>query len=172
MGSEIFLPILKKQLNRTPKGNFKVIKLCRYGFPQLIENEPIVDGRPFPNLFWLTCPHLVKEISRLEEAGFIELFEEKVLKDERFRRAYLKAHQLERNLRKLKLPSNIGRKVREKLLKVGIGGIENPLGVKCLHLHLASYWGGIPNPVGREIERLLPSTDCPNNYCKRLMEKG
>ncbi len=168
MRSEIFLPILKKQLKRAPKGNFRVVKICRWKKPQVIENSPVVDGKPFPTLFWLTCPHLVREVSKLEEKGFIDLFEERLKKDERFRRKYLYAHQFERMLRKAKLPEKLPANLKLKLLKVGVGGIENPLGVKCLHLHLADYVGGVPNPIGREVLRLISSVECSDDYCKKL----
>jgi len=165
MGKEIFIPILKKQLGKTPKGNLKVIKLCKYGFPQLIENDPLLEGKPFPNLFWLTCPYLVKQISKLESKGFIELFEERLKKDEAFRRRYLYAHQFEAMLRKSKLPPNVEPKIKAILIRLGVGGIKNPLGVKCLHLHLASFWGGVPNPIGESLLEFLPALECSENLC-------
>ncbi len=163
-----FKGIIKKQIGRTPKGNFKVVKLCRFRYPQVIENPPVVDGKPFPTLFWLTCPFLVKAISRLEGRGYIEHFERKLKYDHRFRNRYLKAHQFERNWRKIKLPQQLPKKLKEKLLKVGIGGIENPLGVKCLHLHAASHLGGVPDPIGKEVLNLVGPLECSDNYCSRL----
>ncbi len=168
MRSEIFLPVLRKQLKRTPKGAFRVVKICRWKKPQVIENPPLVEGRPFPTLFWLTCPHLVREVSKLEEKGFIDLFEERLKRDEHFRREYLYAHQFERMLRKAKLPRELPANLKLKLLKVGVGGIENPLGVKCLHLHLADYVGGVPNPIGREVLKLISSFECSDDYCQKL----
>ena len=167
-----FRDIVKKQIGRPPKGDFKVVKICRFGFPQVIENPPLVEGKPFPTLFWLTCPHLVREISRLEERGFIELYEEKLKRNHPFRNSYLKAHSFERMLRKVKLPRNIPKNLKLKLLNGGIGGIEKPLGVKCLHLHTASYLGGVPNPVGREVLMTVGATECRDNYCLlRLFNK-
>ena len=163
-----FKRIIRKQIGRTPKGDFKVIRICRYGYPQVIENSPVVDGKPFPTLFWLTCPFLVKSISRLEERGYIDLFEGKLKYDHRFRNRYLKAHHFERHLRKVKLPPGLPKKLKEKLLKVGIGGIENPLGVKCLHLHAADYLGGVPNPIGKEVLKLVEPMECSDNYCSRF----
>ncbi len=165
-----FKEIVKHQLGRKPKGNFRVVKLCRHGFPQVIENEPFADGKPMPTLLWLTCPFLAKEVSRLEEAGFIEYFEEKLKRDARFRGRYFKAHAYERMLRKVKLPDNLPPRVKFKLLSTGVGGIENPLGVKCLHLHLAGYLAGIPNPVGEEVfKKLLKGLEnCKNGRCKRF----
>ncbi|MEO2153793.1 MAG: DUF501 domain-containing protein [Aquificota bacterium] len=155
-----FLPLLKKQLGRTPKGNFLVVKICPFGFPVVIKNPPLVKGQPFPTNFWLTCPHLIKEVSRLEERGFIKHFEEKLKYDHRFRNRYLKAHQEEVMLRKPYLTQDIPPKIKCKLLKGGIGGIENPTGVKCLHLHLASYLGGMDNPIGEEVYKKINRKWC------------
>jgi hypothetical protein len=162
-----FTQIVKKQIGRTPKENFQVVRLCRYGFPQVIKNPPVVDGKPFPTMFWLTCPHLVKKVSRLEEAGMISYFENKLKYDQRFRNRYLKAQQFERMLRKVYIPETLPIPIKKKLLPAGIGGIENPLGVKCLHLHLASYLGGVPNPIGEEVYKRVLPLECPNNYCQQ-----
>jgi len=169
-----FKEVIKHQLGRKPKGTFRVVKLCRHGFPQMIENPPLVDGKPMPTLFWLTCPFLVKEVSRLEEAGYIEYFEERIKKNARFRGRYLKAHAFERMLRKAKLPADLPPKVKFKLISTGVGGIENPLGVKCLHLHLASFLGGVPNPIGEEVlKKLLRGVEnCKNGYCKRFLKEN
>ena len=164
----LFKKVLKFQLGKTPKGDFKVIKLCKFGFPVVIKNQPVVDGKPFPTMYWLTCPYLVKKVSQLEEKGLINHFELKLKYDHRFRNRYLKAQNFERNLRKLLIPDSVPKRIKEKLLKVGIGGIEKSLGVKCLHLHLASYLAGIPNPVGEEIYRKrLLAKECRDSYCER-----
>ena len=118
--SQTFKRIIRKQIGRAPKGDFKVIRICRYGYPQVIENSPVVDGKPFPTLFWLTCPFLVKSISRLEERGYIDLFEGKLKYDHLFRNRYLKAHQFERHLRKVKLPPGLPKKLKEKLSLIHI----------------------------------------------------
>jgi len=163
--SKPFEEIVKRQLGWRLKGEFKVVKICKFGFPQVIENKPFLNGKPFPTLFWLTCPFLRKKVSRLEERGFVEYFELKLKYNHRFRNTYLKAQSLERSLRKLFIPKSLPFGVKKKLLSVGIGGMENPLGVKCLHLHLADYLGGIPNPVGKEVLKLIKVEECSDNYC-------
>ncbi|NPB05526.1 MAG: DUF501 domain-containing protein [Aquificae bacterium] len=169
--SRRFEPVLRLQLGKTPKGNYKVVKLCRHGFPQVLENPPLVDGKPFPTLFWLSCPHLVREVSKLEEKGWIRRFEERLRRDARFRGRYLKAHALERSLRKALLPPELPYRLKLKLIKGGIGGIESPLGVKCLHLHLASSMGGIPDPIGKEVLKLVGAPECSNALCGKLLRE-
>jgi hypothetical protein len=169
--SSIFRKWVKLQIGRAPKGDFKVVKLCKFGFPQVIKNPPLVGNKPFPTTFWLTCPHLRREVSRLEEAGYIIRFEERLKRNERLRRRYFKAHSFERMLRKPFIPPDLGFPVKKKLLSTGVGGIENPLGVKCLHLHLAGFLGGAYNPIGREVLKLLPSPECRDNICGKLLKE-
>src|SRR5581483_1983495 len=43
------------------------------GKPAVTEQKPLdEDGRPFPTQYYVTCPHLVAAISRLEAAGGVE----------------------------------------------------------------------------------------------------
>ena len=42
----------------------KKVKLCPYGYTQVILSPPIFKGYPMPNVFWLVCPFLV--LSNLE----------------------------------------------------------------------------------------------------------
>jgi hypothetical protein len=76
-------------------------------------------------------------------------------------------------LRKVNLPENLPPRVKFKLLFGGVGGMENPLGVKCLHLHLASFLGGVPDPIGEEVlkKHLRGVQNCKNGYCKRFLEE-
>ena len=49
----------------------RVVARCLFGFPAAVETLPYdAGGRPFPTLFYLTCPTLVAAVSRLEsDAG-------------------------------------------------------------------------------------------------------
>ena len=62
--------VVEAQLGRPVRGRWAVARRCHLGVPMVIENHPrLEDGSPFPTLFWLTCPMLVKRTSRLEAAG-------------------------------------------------------------------------------------------------------
>src|SRR5918997_4760242 len=61
--------IVAAQLGREPRGSWGVAARCHLGLPMVIENSPLAEGEPFPTLFWLTCPLLVKRASRLEGGG-------------------------------------------------------------------------------------------------------
>src|SRR3712207_6960681 len=54
-----------RQLGREPRP-FRVAARCPFGRPSVIENER---ARNMPTSFWVTCPSLVAEISRVESTG-------------------------------------------------------------------------------------------------------
>src|SRR5262249_25170042 len=65
--------IVERQLGRAPRAFRRVAVRCPFGRPAVTEQEPFdAAGHPFPTQFWVTCPHLVAAISRLEAAGGVE----------------------------------------------------------------------------------------------------
>jgi uncharacterized protein len=129
---------VEAQLGRPLRGRWAVARRCHLGIPMVIENHPrLPDGAPFPTLFWLTCPLLVKRASRLESAGTmasmgVGLAEDLALQH-RFRTA------LDRYAAR--------RDEHEPLDSVSPPG-GGPQRVKCLHAHLAHELADPPNPVG------------------------
>jgi len=79
--------IIERQIGRKPLGVRRVVLRCEHNFPVVIENECEIDGKPFPTLFWLVCPKLCREISRLEQLGWISRFEKIINEDPDFERA-------------------------------------------------------------------------------------
>ena len=64
------LAIVERQLGRPPRAFRRVAVRCPFGLPAVAEQRPFDDaGTPFPTQFWLTCPHLVAQLSRLEAGG-------------------------------------------------------------------------------------------------------
>ncbi len=150
----------------------KKIKLCPYGYTQVILSPPIYKEHPMPNIFWLVCPYLLEKVSHLEEKGKIKKFEEKLQRDPLFLKKYIYAHEEERRIRKKLIDlyfqeefNKLKEKEKKVLIESGIGGIKSPFGVKCLHLHLASFLGGIKNPIGLEIFLSLERSYCLNVNC-------
>ncbi|OAA30111.1 hypothetical protein AT15_00935 [Kosmotoga arenicorallina S304] len=170
--------IVQAQLGRELRNEFRVVKRCTWGYPQCIQSDLITDGKPFPTLFWLTCPFLYKEVSRLEEKGWVKLLEEELEHSESMSREYIEAHKTTQALKKSLLAD---RKLEnwqiEALLDRGIGGIRNLMNIKCLHLQLANFLGGIDNPIGKRVWEMLKSRECPGSavICSSLEvtdEKG
>ena len=57
----------------------RVAARCLFGFPAAVETLPYdADGRPFPTLFYLTCPTLVAAVSRLESDGGVQAWSARV----------------------------------------------------------------------------------------------
>ena len=65
--------VVERQLGRRPRAFRSVAVRCPFGRPAVTEQTPFdEDGRPFPTQFYVTCPFLVAQISRLEAAGGVE----------------------------------------------------------------------------------------------------
>lgn len=157
--------IIRKQIGRFPNGMNQVVRRCKYGYPILIESYPVINGKPFPTLYWLTCPFLIKTVSRLEAHGWISKLEELIAKDSVLRERYLRAHQ-EIQERRSRLIND--ENTKERLSKVGSGGIRDLRRVKCLHLHLSDFLAGVDNPVGEIVLKVIGITECEQNkvICK------
>ena len=142
------LRIVRGQLGREPTTHFTVVARCPGGHPLVIRNHPVDgDGRPFPTLFWLTCPAAVKAVSRPESEGWIGRFNARAEEDPIFVEALAAAHEDYARER--------SRGFAQALAWGGVGGTGG--GVKCLHAHYANHLAGGPDPVGAWVaERVEP----------------
>jgi hypothetical protein len=115
---------VERQLGRPPRAFRRVVARCPFGLPAVTEQAPFgEDGTPFPTQFWLTCPHLVTQVSRLEAAGGVERWSRAAAGDPLLRRSLELAHAEQRRLR----PE----------LPVGVAGASRTGSLKCLHAHAA-----------------------------------
>ena len=70
------LSMLESQLGRKPSGVLRVERYCPAGHPQVIRYYPLSLSpeaevlSPFPTLFWLTCPSLIRQVSEFESYGW------------------------------------------------------------------------------------------------------
>lgn len=130
--------VVQTQLGRPLRGRWTVVRRCHLGLPMVIENHPrMEDGAPFPTLFWLTCPLLVKRASRLESEGWMGEMNEHLEASPGLRRRLAGAlgrYQARRD-------------AHDRLERVAPPG-GGPDRVKCLHAHLAHELAQPPNPVG------------------------
>jgi hypothetical protein len=116
------------------------------------EQAPYDDaGEPFPTTFWLTCPHLVAAVSRIEAAGGVERWTRATADDPVLQASLQQAHDEQRSLR----PE----------LDVGIGGARAGAGsLKCLHAHVAFALARPGYELGgrivEELEPLWPNVCC------------
>ena len=92
--------VVELQLGRAPRAFRRVAVRCPYGRPAVTEQEPFDDsGEPFPTTFWLTCPHLVAAVARLEAAGGVERFGRLAAEDAGLGASVEEAHEEQRRLR-------------------------------------------------------------------------
>jgi exopolyphosphatase/guanosine-5'-triphosphate,3'-diphosphate pyrophosphatase len=142
------LAIVTEQLGRTPQTDFSVVVRCGAGHPLVVRNRPLDhDGRPFPTLYWLTCPDGVRAVARVESDGWIKRLETRSTEDPTFGRALEAAHR--------EYAEERARWTPEAAAWGGVGGSR--AGVKCLHAHYANHLAGGADPVGAWVaERVEP----------------
>jgi uncharacterized protein len=143
--------VVERQLGRSPRAFRRVAVRCPFGRPAVTEQAPYDEqGNPFPTTFWLTCPHLVASVSRLEAAGGVERWTERAKGDRALRLSLERATAEQRRLR----PE----------LPVGIAGSSRSGSLKCLHAHaafaLARPGYELGDRVLAEVPSLWPDAAC------------
>jgi uncharacterized protein len=153
-----------QQLGRPPRAFRRVAVRCPYGRPAVTEQSPYDEaGEPFPTTYYLTCPHLVAAVSRLEAAGGVERFGELASSDPALAKSVEQATERQRALRR-RLANGRAGSDEGASLDLGIGGSRNPVRLKCLHAHaafaLAEPGYELGDAILAELEPLWPSSCC------------
>jgi uncharacterized protein len=156
--------LVERQLGRPPRAFFRVVARCPWGRPTVTEQAPYDDaGEPFPTTYYLTCPHLVAAVARLEAAGGVERWSEEVERDSELAADLERASEEQRQIRRELAAGRSGRDGGASL-ELGIGGSANPRRLKCLHAHVAY---GLAHPgyvlggrVLAELDPLWPERCC------------
>jgi uncharacterized protein len=116
--------VVERQLGRAPRAFRRVARRCPYGLPAVTEQAPFDDrGKPFPTTYYVTCPHLVTAISRVEAEGGVERWTRAAKENPELAVSLEQANEEQRRLRP-ELPG-------------GIGGTTRSGSLKCLHAHVA-----------------------------------
>ena len=133
------LACVAAQLGRDPHPFRRVVARCPWGAPAVVEDLPYdAAGRPFPTLFWATCPVLVAAVSALESAGGVRRFEALLADDDRLRGSLSAATRYERRRRRhLAVRCEAPPRDGGASLSTGIGGVARVQALKCLHCHAA-----------------------------------
>jgi uncharacterized protein len=152
------------QLGRSPRALRRVVARCPFGLPAVTEQEPYDDeGRPFPTTYYLTCPHAVASVARLEAAGGVERWSEAAQADEALRASLARATEEQRAVRRELAAGRTGRDDGASL-ELGIGGTATPERLKCLHAHVAFALARPGYELGERIlsdlDPLWPSVCC------------
>lgn len=144
--------VVERQLGRPPRAFRRVAVRCPFGLPAVTEQNAYDDtGSPFPTTYWLTCPRLVRAVSRLEAAGGVERWSKLAAVDSQLAASLEKAQAEQRAIR----PD----------LDLGIGGARpGAAGLKCLHAHVAFALARPGYELGErvvgELEPLWPAACC------------
>lgn len=156
--------VVERQLGRPPRAFRRVAVRCPFGRPAVTEQAPYDPaGEPFPTTYYLTCPHLVAAVSRLEAAGGVERWTEATAGDPRLVESLLSATEEQRLVRR-RLAAGVTGRDDGSSLKLGIGGASDPARLKCLHAHAAFALARPGYELGEqmlsELDPLWPEACC------------
>lgn len=129
--------LVARQLGRPPRALRRVAVRCPFGRPAVTEQDPYDErGEPFPTTYYLTCPHLVAAVSRLEAGGGVERWSRRAAEDPELAASLAQATREQRRLRRELAAGRRGADGGASL-ELGIGGSRSPRHLKCLHAHVA-----------------------------------
>ncbi len=156
--------IVTRQLGRSPRAFRRVVVRCPYGLPAVTEQEPYDRSvEPFPTTYYLTCPHLVAAVARLEAAGGVERWSTLAREDAALASSLEAATEEQRRVRRELAGPRRGRDGGASL-DLGIAGSSSPRHLKCLHAHVAFALARPGYTLGerilREIESPWPAAEC------------
>lgn len=144
--------IVARQLGREPRAFGRIVVRCAFGLPAVTEQTAYdVRGEPFPTTYYVTCPHLVAAIARLEAAGGVERWSQAAEADDQLRESLERATETQRRIRRGLAGDALGTDGGASL-ELGIGGSRRPEHLKCLHAHVAF---ALANPGYELGERIL-----------------
>jgi uncharacterized protein len=144
-------------LGREPRGLEAVAVADVEDQPMVIRVASLVEGKPFPNLFWLVDRALVYKIDCEEASGLIGRFQDRVDSDSNLQKKMRLDHQAHIELRN----SFIDDATRVQLNRLefwqvlqrrGIGGIADFGRIRCLHTWYASHLV-VTNTVGAMLDQ-------------------
>jgi uncharacterized protein len=156
--------LVEQQLGRPPRAFLRVVCRCPFDRPAVTEQAPYdLAGEPFPTTYYLTCPHLVAAVARLEAAGGVERWSEALAGDPKLRESLERASEEQRTVRRRLAAGEAGQDDGASL-ELGIGGSRNPAQLKCLHAHVAYALARPGYELGErilaEVEQRWPADRC------------
>ena len=160
--------VVARQLERAPRAFRRVAARCPFGLPAVTEQEPYDrDGEPFPTTYYVTCPHLVAALARIEAAGGVERWSSAAEEDSALAASLLAATEEQRAVRRELAGARRGRDGGSSL-ELGIGGSGNPARLKCLHAHaafaLARPGYVLGDRILAEVDPLWPARCCSEAF--------
>lgn len=141
-----------RRLGREPRGLRAVAARDAAGEPAVIRVASVVDGKPFPTLFWLIDPVVNYRIDRAEAGGLIAGLQACVDVEPTLAEAMAADHRRHIALREQYLTPDerellTARGQWAALTERGIGGIADFRRIRCLHTWYAAHLVQ-PNTIG------------------------
>jgi uncharacterized protein len=156
--------VVARQIGRTPRAFRRVVVRCPFGRPAVTEQAPYgPDGEPFPTTYYVTCRHLVAQISRLEADGGVERWTRATETDAELAASRARADDEQREIRRALAAGRSGHDEGASL-DLGVGGAARTGSLKCLHAHAAFALARPGYELGErivaEVEPLWPDRCC------------
>ena len=152
-----------ERLGREPRGFCDVSAFNDNGQPAVIRVSSVVDGKPFPTMFWLIDAEISLKIDRLEAAGWIAKLQQMVNESSAIKLEMKKAHDAHNKSRDGFLGNEErmllnSRGMMSALSDRGIGGIQEPDRIRCLHTWYAAHMVE-SNCVGVAVDQLMAGSE-------------
>ncbi len=163
--------VVAGQLGRPPHAMSAVAARCPFGFPAVVEDLPYDGtGRPFPTLYYCTCPTLIAAAGRLESDGGVARWSARLAAEPELARAAADA-AADSAVRRADLVRAHGLTMVDggASLTSGVGGVSDLLAVKCLHAHVAHALARPGYALGEAILAELAEPWCDDRRCAALL---
>lgn len=149
------------RLGREPRGLREIAAFNDRGEPAVIRVASVVDGAPFPTLYWLIDPTLCLALDRLEAGGAIARLQALVDQSEDLQQSMRLDHERHQRVREAFVSAADRQFLEEKdlwpaLNHRGIGGIADFTRIRCLHTWYGAHMVE-SNTIGRLIDDILTS---------------
>jgi hypothetical protein len=162
------------QLGREPHAMSAVAARCPFGFPAVVEDLPFdAGGRPFPTLYYCTCPTLVAAVSRLESDGGVARWCARLATDPALAGSAADA-AADSAVRRTDLAREFESPMLDggASLATGVGGVADLLAVKCLHAHVAHALARPGYALGEAVLAEVADRWCDDRRCAAFLPSG
>jgi uncharacterized protein len=166
--------VVAGQLGRVPHAMSAVAARCPFGFPAVVEDLPYdAAGRPFPTLYYCTCPTLVAAVSRGESGGGVARWTARLAGEPKLARSAASAAK-ESASRRTQLAAEYGLAMLDggASLATGVGGVGDVRAVKCLHAHVAHALARPGYVLGDAMLAELADSWCDDRRCAAQLPNG
>lgn len=148
--------IIRQQIGREPHGLRDIAYATKSGVPVVLKMAPVVDGKPFPTLYWLASKDLHKAINQLETRGLVKELEQRLKDDSDFMAAYQANQRAYVDARWANCSDQDKQLLKDKNFSdlfdsYGIGGLRDWQQIRCLHMHYAHHLCG-DNVIGQWLD--------------------